>query len=169
MKKIIFMIAIILSSFSTAFAFINSQNCAVGNCPVTVSDCGSGLIDFYSSATCTGNPLYEFSFNNGATVWYPTSAGTYYAYALCDDGRTHSICSLVNVGGTSTQTTTANQVLSETTSSAVTTTTGGGSNTVFYVLIIVIIAVVAFIAYRLLSKKKKPKINYESLYRKWGR
>jgi hypothetical protein len=88
--------------------------------------------------------------------------------AFCDDGRTKSICSFPVIVGTSTSISQTSETQSSTETST-TQTSGGGSNTILYVLVVVIIAVIAFIAYRLFFRKKKSKVNYESLYRKWGR
>jgi hypothetical protein len=164
-EKIIFAILISFFIIPSALASITYQNCRVNSCPVTITDCAGGLVDIYSSSTCTGNPSYEYSFSSGSFPWYPGSAGAYYMLALCDDERTHSICSPVTVSSlitTSSSTTTTTEISTPITPS-------GNSNIILYVLVIVIIVVVAFIAYRLFTKKKKPRIDYESLYRKWGK
>jgi len=171
-EKIIFALAFLFFVFPNAFAAVNYKTCSIGNCPLTINDCSSGLVDFFSSQTCSGNPLYEYTFSTGSFSWYPTTAGTYYAMALCDDGRTYSLCSQIVVGtvqGTTTSTSTTTTTFQSTQTSIVTPPSSDNSNLILYILVIVIIAVGAFIAYRLLTKKKKPKIDYETLYRKWGR
>lgn len=172
-EKIIFAITVSLLVFPTAFAVINAQSCYVNNCPLSVFDCATGTIDIYSSQGCTGNPLFEYTFTGNSLAWFPASAGTYYMMAFCDDvAHTKSICSTVPVLQSSANTSTPTETPSQSQplpTGIPTTPSGGGSNTIFYVLIVVIIAVVAFIAYRLLGRKKKPKVDYESLYKKWGR
>lgn len=157
--------------FPTAMAAVSCPSCIIGGCSCSISDCASGIIDIYSSSssTCQGNPLFEYSFTGGSFPWFPSNIGTYYMQAFCDDGRTHSICSQVSVVSTSVPITTTSEIQTQPVSTTPTQTSGGGSNIIFYVLIIVIIAVIAFIAYRFLFKKKAKKIDYESLYRKWGR
>jgi len=161
-EKIIFAILISFFIIPSALASITYQTCRMNNCPVSITDCSSGLVDIYSSSTCTGNPSSEYSFSSGSFPWYPDTAGTYYMFALCDDGHTHSICSPVTVSGLITTSSTT------TTTTEISTPTSGNSNIILYVLVIVIIVVVAFIAYRIFTKKK-PKVDYASLYRKWGR
>lgn len=168
-EKIIFAIAASLLVFPSAFALVNCPNCYVNSpngCSCSVSECASGYVDIYQTATCSGQPGYEFSFSSGIFSWFPNSSATYYMMALCDDGLTKSVCSLASVSAfqivtTATQTQTSQTTLTQ-------TTTGGSSNVIFYAIIIVIIVVIVFIAYRLLGKKK-PKVDYEALYRKWGR
>jgi len=174
-EKIIVAITISLLVFPTVFANVTYQNtCAIGNCPLAVSDCSSGLIDLFVKPDCSGNPSYEYTFSNGVLPWPPTIAQTLYAYALCDDGKTRSACSPITVSPlasniTSSTTTTTTIQTQPSASSTPTQTISDNSNIVFYVLIIVVIVVVAFIIYRLLFSKKKPKIDYETLYKKWGR
>lgn len=155
--------------FPTVMAAVSCPSCIIGGCSCSISDCSSGIIDIYSSSTCQGNPLFEYTFTGGSFPWFPSNSGTYYMQAFCDDGRTQSICSQVSVTSTSVSTGSTSEIQTQTESTTQTQTSGGGSNMIFYVLIIVIIAVIAFIAYRLFFKKKAKKINYESLYRKWGR
>ena len=165
-EKII--LAILISSllFPSVFAAVSCPNCRVNNCQCSISDCANGFIDIFSSATCSGNPLYEYSFAGGALPWYPSTAGTYYMLALCDGSHIYSVCSQIPVTGLVTSTSTSTS--STTTTSSTIQPSPGNNNIVLYVLVIVIIAVVVFIAFRLFSKKK-PKVDYESLYRKWGR
>lgn len=167
-EKIIFAILISSLVIPSALASVNYQTCLVNNCPLAVTDCSSGSIDIFSSQSCSGAPLFEYTFTSGTLAWFPDSAGTYYMSALCDDGITKSICSQIVVS--SSQITTTTSMFEEITTASTSTGGGGGgnSNIIFYVLIIVIIAVIAFFAYRLLTKKKK-KIDYETLYRKWGK
>ena len=87
--------------------------------------------------------------------------------AFCDANHLKSLCSSqIYVSATNEETTTTSE--SEVTTETSTTTPSGGGNMVLYVLILVIIVVIAFIAYRMFAKKK-PRVNYETLYRKWGR
>jgi len=171
-EKIIFAIVLVLilyAIFPSAFALVSCQNCYVNSpngCTCSISECASGYVDIYQTATCAGQPGYEFSFSNGIFPWFPNSSATYYMMALCDDGLTKSTCSLVSVSAFQITTATTQTQTQQTTQTQ--TTSGGSSNAIFYAIVVVIIAVVAFVAYRLLGKKK-PKIDYESLYRKWGR
>lgn len=156
--------------FPSVMAVVTCPACNVNSCQCSISDCGSGSIDIYSTQTCQGNPLFEYTFTGGNFPWFPTNAGSYYMTAFCDDGRTKSICSpVVASSGTNTGTQTSSGTSSFTETISTTQTSGGGSNTLLYVLVVVIIAVIAFIAYRLFFRKKKAKVDYESLYRKWGR
>jgi hypothetical protein len=168
-EKIIF--AILISSLVVPSALgvinYNPQNCRINNCPVTITDCSNGLADIYLTSTCVGNPSFEYSFSGGNFPWLPDKAGTYYLYVLCDDGHIYSGCSQVVVSSLATTSTTTTDTSHIPTSE--TTPTPGGNNTVLYVLVVIIIVVIAFIAYRLFVKKKKPRINYETLYRRWGR
>jgi len=167
-EKIIFAILISSLIFPSTLAAINynPQNCRVNNCPITISDCSNGLVDIFSSSTCSGNPLFEYSFSSGNLPWYPASEGIYYMYALCDDGHVKSICSQITVSSLVT-TSSSSSATTESTPQTI-PTPSGNSNIILYVLVIVIIVVVAFIAYRIFTKKK-PKVDYASLYRKWGR
>jgi hypothetical protein len=167
-EKTIFAFAVSILIFPTVMAAVTCPACSVSNCQCSISDCGSGIIDIYSSATCQNNPLFEYTFTGGNFPWFPATSGSYYMTAFCDDGRTKSICSPVIVG---TSTSSQNSETQSSTETFTTTqTSGGGSNTILYVLVIVIIVVIAFIAYRLFfQKNKKKRVDYESLYRKWGR
>lgn len=168
-EKIIFAFAVSMLIFPTVMAAVSCPSCIIGGCSCSISDCAIGTIDIYSSSTCQGNPLFEYSFTGGSFPWFPSDSGTYYMQVLCDDGRTKSICSQVPVMSTSITTGSTSEIQTTPQSSTPTQTSGGSSNIIFYVLIIIIIVVIAFIVYRLFSKKKAKKINYESLYRKWGR
>jgi hypothetical protein len=168
-EKIVLAILISLSFFPVVSASINCPNCFENeNCGCTVNDCANGLVDIYSSANCVGAPTNEYSFGNGGFSWFPDSAGTYYALALCDDKHS-SMCSEIYVSPAENVNTETSSSTTTTSSSSGVVTTTGNSNVVLYALVIVIIAVIVFIVYRLFSKKSKPKINYETLYRKWGR
>ncbi len=153
--------------FPTVMATVSCPSCIIGGCSCSISDCASGTIDIYSSSTCQGNSLFEYTFTGGSFPWFPSNIGTYYMTAFCDDGRTKSVCSPVSVVSTSVSTQSTSEIQSLTTTQ--TQTSSGTSNTILYVLVIVIIAVIAFIAYRLFFKKKGKKVDYESLYRKWGK
>jgi hypothetical protein len=167
-EKILFAILSSFLVFPVALASVSCPNCLVNeNCVCTVTDCATGLVDIYSSLNCAGNPLYEYSFSSSGFTWFPDQAATYFALALCDDRHINSPCSEVDVF--SAETTPEISTTTTTEMSVPITSPSGNTNMVLYVLVIVIIAVIAFIAYRLFSKKKKPRIDYETLYRKWGR
>jgi len=160
----------IVFPFATLAAINCQGTCDITQCTCTIGDCSSGLFDVYSSSSCSGIPVYEYSFPTRSFLWYPPKTGTYYVQALCDDGSVKSSCTSITAKsseGTSTS--------SSTTSSATTTTSttgggGGGDNTwLIIVAVLIIIAIIIFLIYRFFfSGRKRSKKTYEELYRKWG-
>jgi len=173
-KIMIAIVASLLVFPAAALASVSCSDCAEGiSCTCTITDCSSGFVDIFSSPTCAPTILYEYSFSGGSFNWIPAlgSGGTYYMMAVCDDMVTKSVCSspiTVAVTGAESSTTSTSEINTEITTN--TTGGGGGSNIVLYVLVLIIVVVIAYIAYRVFFKKgSSKKVDYEALYRKWGK
>lgn len=172
MKKIsiIFLITILLSQ-PLVYAEVICKNCFVGECRCTITDCDSGIVDIFSSATCTMMPDYEFVFSNGYLKWSPESARSYYLKALCEDGKTQSDCTLITVrmAEETTTTTKPTTTLPTTTTKPTPTSEGGGVDYTLIILVVILILVILFLSYFFFLKKGGKKKSYEELYKKWGK
>jgi len=103
---IFFLLGIIISSnLSFALPITNCPTCNVNNCLCSISNCNSGILRVYSTSSCSGIPVYQFTFQGGAATWAPSQAKTYYLKILCDDS-TQSVCKeqLVQNGSSTTTT-----------------------------------------------------------------
>jgi hypothetical protein len=80
--------------------------------------CSSGLLNVYTSSSCSGLPTNTLEFTSGSVYWQPSEQRTYYLRVFCSGGSSSS-CIPVTVGGGSTTTST----------SSTTTTTWGTTTT----------------------------------------
>ncbi|MEM5855636.1 MAG: hypothetical protein QW472_04975 [Candidatus Aenigmatarchaeota archaeon] len=169
MKRISLIILMTIFLFpSITFAEIVCRNCFVGDCKCTITDCDSGILDIFSSTSCSMMPDYEFTFSGGYLKWSPESARSYYAKALCSDGKTQSECSLITVKVVEEETTTTTRPKT-TTTTTLPVSKEGGPDYLLIVLVVILIAVILFAVYYFFFLKKAGKKTYEELYRKWGR
>lgn len=170
-KKLIIIPLITIFLFpSIVFAEIICRDCFVGDCKCIITDCDSGILDIFSSMSCSMIPDYEFTFSDGSLRWSPESARSYYAIVLCSDGKTKSDCSLITVKMREEETTTT------TTKPKTTTTTTlpvseekSGPDYLLIILVVILIALLLFAVYYFFFLKKSGNKTYEDLYRKWGR
>lgn len=150
-------------------ASIICNRCYVGNCECEVTDCDSGIVDIFASTSCGTFPDYELTFSGGYFRWNPPMARSYYAIALCSDGRTTSTCDVITARVEAVTTT----LKPTTTTTLYTTTTipeieGKEPDYLFIALLIILVVLVAIAVYYFLFLKKKKRKTFEELYRKWG-
>lgn len=168
-KKISIAFLVMIFIFqSLAYAEVFCNNCFVGNCRCTITDCDSGILDIFSSTSCSMTPDYEFVFSDSYLIWSPESARSYYVKALCSDGKTQSGCNLITAR-------VAEEPATTTTLPKATTTTTlpisekGGPDYLLIALIVILIVVILFAVYYFFFLKKGKRKTYEELYRKWRR
>jgi len=94
------------SMLPSALAAITCPVCQVGNCPCIVGACANGIFSVYSTAGCSRDPVFEYTFSNRNVPWAPSAEGTYYIQAYCDDGVTIDRCILQSVASSQPVTTT---------------------------------------------------------------
>ena len=110
MKNIIIALLTFLVLPSISFALvgdISCNDCFVGTCECTITDCTSGLLEVFSGGTCGSQLQYQLEFSQGTVSWSPTQTGTFHGIAFCDSGA-QSTCQTISVtagGGTTTTTT----------------------------------------------------------------
>ena len=153
---------------SSVHAAISCSTCFVDNCPCIVGLCSSGIFSVYNNSACSGNPIFEYTFNARTVPWSPDTAGRYWAQAYCDDGTTKESCTSISVNSIEQTTTTSEESQTPTTTS--TETGGGGDNTIWMIIaVIIVVGIIGFLIYWLFFSKKKKKRGgtYEELYRKW--
>jgi len=186
MLRLSILIAIFTFVFlsSLAFAAITYTKCEIDSCILTIEECSSGVLDIYSTSACAGLPAYEHTFSGSMYIWRPTTAVTYYARALCDDGVKKTACTAVTVRSGTTTTTLAKEKCEfqccegekdyedklcpegKECVNRKCISTEEGANYTWIIIAIVVVAITAFVFYFFVFKKK-PKRSFEDLYRKW--
>lgn len=165
MKKLIVPFVMILLLLDPALAEVSCRNCRIGGCTCTITDCDSGIIDFFNTSSCSLYPDYEFTFSSGHLDWSPEIARSYSVKALCSDGTTQSDCNTITVSSAETTTTT----VKVTTTTQPTAPSEGPDYFLFVLIAILIVAILAAVYYLFFVKKKRKRKSFEELYRKWRR
>jgi len=167
------------------FAIVTCSPCLIDGCVCQTTECSKGIFNVFTISDCSGVPYVRDTFTNGVKTWYPQNAIDYYILILCDDGTTMSACTpqtallkgqptittsitTTTTPRTTTTTFTGTETATEETEATYTTEeqpSGGGFNFLWILLIFIIIGV----GFYFLKMRKKQKLSYEQVYKKWSR